>query len=88
MSIAICGKFLVAVLSPNVIAEKASGLGVGMRDQGFFLGEFQMECLSQVRSQLVLDLHRLSPCSRKTKQDIVCIADVAQSSVAGIIGIS
>jgi len=88
MSVPVCGEFVVAVLGPNVVAEKASGLCAGMRDQGLFLGKFQTQCLLQVRCQLVLDLHCFCPCSRKAEQHVVCIADISQSSVAGIVWIS
>jgi hypothetical protein len=42
----------------------------------------------QVRAQLVLDLLCFCPRSRQTEQHIICIADISESSVGGIDGIS
>ncbi len=87
MSIPICGKFVIAVLGLNVVAQKAGCLLVGVGDQGLVLGEFELERLVQVPSQLVLDL--LGFCSRsgKPQQDIICLPNIAEPAVGGIVGI-
>jgi len=43
---------------------------VSMGDQGLFLGEFELERVLQVRSQLLLDLLCFCPRSRKAQQDV------------------
>lgn len=77
MSIPVFGQFVIAVLGLNVVTQKARGLLVGMGDQSLFLGEFELECLLQVRAQLVLDLLCFCPRSRQTEQHVVCVADIS-----------
>ncbi len=77
MSIAICGQFVIAVLGLDVVTQKAGRLLVSMGDQGLFLGEFELERVLQVRSQLLLDLLCFCPRSRKAQQYIIRIPDRA-----------
>ena len=88
MPIPIFGQFVVAVLGLNIIAQEAGGLLASRCDQGLFPREFQLESLLEESSQLAFDLLGFRSCSRKTKQHVIGITDVTQSSGVGIVGIS
>src|SRR3954471_24209499 len=55
-----------------------------MRDQGLLGREFQLEMISQERTQPILDLLGFLPRSVEAEQEIVGVPDISQPSVVRI----
>jgi hypothetical protein len=72
----------------DIVAQEACGLGGGMSDQGFLLGEFQLEPFAQEVPQDSFDLLRFRFRASKAKKGVVGIADVFESSEVRIVRIS
>jgi hypothetical protein len=61
---------VVSVLIDDVVAEEPCGLCARVRDQGFLLGELELEDIAEERAESCLDLFGLCPRATKTKQPI------------------
>jgi hypothetical protein len=56
-----------------------------VRDQRLFLGQFQLEIVTQEPRQSLFDLFGLGFGSGEPEQVIVCVSAVPQPPVAGIV---
>src|SRR5204863_6949702 len=71
----------------DLIAKESSGPCSRMREQGFGLGELQLERLAQERSEVPLDGLGLDAWPIEPEQHVVRIADDAKPSVRRIVRI-
>jgi len=68
------------------IVEKPRGFCPGMGNQGFGLGEFQLEGLTQEVSQPLLDGLCFRLWTDETQQKIIGIPTIPQPSVVWVVG--
>src|SRR5215212_9842179 len=78
---------ILGLLVHDFIAEEPRRLGTRVGDECLFLGEFEMERFTQELSQLVFDGFGLYPWSRKTEQNIVGVAYIAESPIGWVVGV-
>ena len=77
----------VVVGHGDLVAEELRRLGAGVRDQGLFLVQFQLEVIAQELGQAGPDLLGLGFGSGEPEQRVIGVTCVPQPPVAGIAGI-
>src|SRR5205807_9341540 len=77
----------VVLMDVHLVAEESCSSCSRVRDQGLFVREIQLECLTQELCDLLLDSLGLRARTRESEQEVVCVSDVAQPAVRGVLGI-
>ena len=70
----------------DFVVEKPRCFCLGVRNQGFGLGKFELELLLQEGSEALLDVLRFLLWANKSQQEVISVTTVPQSSVVRIIG--
>ena len=81
------GELAVVVVDGDLIAEVTGRTGAAVSDQRLFLGQFQLEVITQERPEALFDLLGFGFRSGEPEQGVIGIAGVSEPPVGGIAGV-